>query len=122
MTPRSYWEYLQRAVAAIAIAGAVLISALNASFLHRHPRQSRDRRRGLGKRAGQTRGGIPFHSDADLRKALEDAGVPAATTDEIVAENEQSRLARLRALLAVLAHPFAGEDGNLALHHRRVRE
>ena len=40
---------------------------------------------------------------AGMRKALEDAGVPAAEADAIVEENEQSRLAGLRASLAVLA-------------------
>ncbi|HVD19467.1 MAG TPA: hypothetical protein VNC63_12370, partial [Propionibacteriaceae bacterium] len=47
--------------------------------------------------------GIPFISDTDLRKALEDAGVPAAEADAIVEENEQSRLDGLRASLSVLA-------------------
>ena len=47
--------------------------------------------------------GIPFISDTYLRNALEEAGVPAAEADAIVEENEQSRLAGLRASLAVLA-------------------
>ena len=46
--------------------------------------------------------GIPFLSNTDLRKALDDAGVPAAAADAIV-ENEQSRIAGHRAAVAVLA-------------------
>jgi hypothetical protein len=47
--------------------------------------------------------GIPFLSNTDLRKVLDDAEVPAATADAIVEENEQSRIAGLRAAVAVLA-------------------
>jgi MFS family permease len=86
-----------------ALAGAVLISALTASFfagIQDNPAIPEEVSANAQVELGN---GIPFISDADLRKALEDAGVPAATADAIVAENEQSRLAGLRASLSVLA-------------------
>jgi hypothetical protein len=55
---------------------------------------------------------VPFISDADLKTALSDANMPAATTDEIVKVNEQARIDGLRsaaailALLALVALPF----------------
>jgi MFS family permease len=86
-----------------ALAGAVLISALTASFLTGIQGNPAIPEEVSSNAQVKLAGGIPFLSDADLRKALEEAGVPAATTDAIVAENEQSRLAGLRASLAVLA-------------------
>jgi MFS family permease len=86
-----------------ALAGAVLISALTGSFIagiQDNPGIPEEVSANAQVELGN---GIPFISDADLRKALEDAGVPAATADAIVAENEQSRLAGLRASLSVLA-------------------
>jgi hypothetical protein len=47
--------------------------------------------------------GIPFVSDAQLRAALEEAGVPQDTANAIVDENSKARLDALRAALAVLA-------------------
>jgi MFS family permease len=86
-----------------ALAGAVLISALTASFLsdiQGNPAIPAD----LSSRAQvELAGGIPFLSDADLRQGLADAGIPDATADAIVDENEQARIAGLRASLSVLA-------------------
>jgi len=86
-----------------ALAGAVLISALSASFftgIENNPAIPED-----VSSAAQVElaGGIPFISDADLGQALEDAGVPADTADAVLEENEQSRLDGLRASLSVLA-------------------
>jgi MFS family permease len=86
-----------------ALAGAVLISALTGSFIagiQDNPAIPEEVKSNAQVELGN---GIPFISDTDLRKALEDAGVPAATADAIVAENEQSRLDGLRASLSVLA-------------------
>ena len=86
-----------------ALAGAVLISALTGSFIagiQDNPGIPEEVKSNAQVELGN---GIPFISDTDLRKALEDAGVPAADADAIVAENEQSRLAGLRASLSVLA-------------------
>jgi hypothetical protein len=46
---------------------------------------------------------VPFISDADLEKALHDAGVTGATATAIVDENAQARIDGLRQALAVLA-------------------
>ena len=86
-----------------ALAGAVLISALSASFftgIENNPAIPED----LSSAAQvELASGIPFISDADLGQALEDAGVPGDTADEVVEENEQARLDGLRASLSVLA-------------------
>jgi hypothetical protein len=47
-------------------------------------------------------------SDADLRAALEDAGVAPDAASVIIEENESARLLALRSSLAVLALFFTG--------------
>jgi MFS family permease len=86
-----------------ALAGAVLISALTASFFTGIQGNPAIPEEVSSNAQVKLAGGIPFISDADLRTALQDAEVPAATADAIVEENEQARLAGLRASLAVLA-------------------
>jgi MFS family permease len=86
-----------------ALAGAVLISALTASFLagvSNNPEVPAD----LASKA-QTKlaSGVPFLSDKDLKAALDDAHVPAKTADTIVQTNTNSRIDGLRSALAVLA-------------------
>jgi len=86
-----------------ALAGAVLISALTASFLtgvQNNPDVPKD----LASQAQvELAGGIPFMSDKDLQAALDKAGVPAKTADAIVAENADARIAGLRSSLSLLA-------------------
>jgi MFS family permease len=86
-----------------ALAGAVLMSALTASFLtgiESNPAVPKD----LSSKAQvELTSGVPFISDADLDAALKDAGVTGATADAIVEENAQARLDGLRAALSVLA-------------------
>jgi MFS family permease len=86
-----------------ALAGAVLMSALTASFftgIATNPDVPKD----LSSNAQVSlSSGVPFISDADLEKALNDAGVTGATATAIVDENAQSRLDGLRAALSVLA-------------------
>jgi hypothetical protein len=86
-----------------ALAGAVLISALTASFLtgvQNNPDVPKD----LASQAQvELAGGIPFMSDKDLQAQLDKAGVPAKTADAIVAENADARIAGLRASLSLLA-------------------
>jgi MFS family permease len=86
-----------------ALAGAVLISALTASFVSGI--QSNPDVPASVKSAATTQlaNGIPFVSDAQLRAALDEAGVRPAAAEAIVAENSQARLDALRAALAVLA-------------------
>ena len=86
-----------------ALAGAVLISALSTSFftgIEGNPAVPEE----LTSTAQvELASGIPFISDADLRIALEEAGVPPDTADAIVEQNQESRLDGLRASLTVLA-------------------
>lgn len=86
-----------------ALAGAVLISALTASFfsgIAGDPAVPKD----LSSKAQvELSSGVPFISDADLEAALNKAGVTGATATAIVDENAQARLDGLRQALAVLA-------------------
>ena len=86
-----------------ALAGAVLISALTASFLtgvQNNPDVPKDL---ASKAQVELAGGIPFMSDKDLQAQLDKAGVPAKTADAIVAENADARIDGLRASLSLLA-------------------
>ena len=86
-----------------ALAGAVLISALTASFLsgiQNNPDVPKDV---VSQAQVKLAGGAPFISDQDLKTQLDKAGVPQQTADAIVKENEKARIAGLRASLAVLA-------------------
>jgi hypothetical protein len=86
-----------------ALAGAVLISALTASFFT-GIKNNPDVPKNLSSKAQtELAGGIPFVSDADLEKALEDAGVKGDTAQAIVDTNADARLVGLRDALAVLA-------------------
>ncbi len=86
-----------------ALAGAVLISALTASFLsgiENNPAVPKD----VASQAQVELGaGIPFVSDTDLKTQLDKAGVPPQTADAILKENEKARVDGLRASLSLLA-------------------
>ena len=86
-----------------ALAGAVLISALSASFLsgvQNNPAVPKDL---AAKAQVQLAGGVPFLSDQDLKTQLDKAGVPPKTADAVVQENATARIDGLRASLSVLA-------------------
>jgi MFS family permease len=86
-----------------AFAGAVLISALTASFFS-GIRDNPDIPKKVSAQAEvELAAGVPFVSDADLEKALDEAGVPSKTADAVVQENEDARLDGLRASLSALA-------------------
>ncbi|HET8980882.1 MAG TPA: MFS transporter [Solirubrobacteraceae bacterium] len=95
-----------------ALAGAVLISALTASFLTGIANNPAVPQSVVSQAHTQMASGVPFISDADLSAALNQANVPPATADEIVKVNEASRIDGLRsaasvlALLALVALPF----------------
>jgi hypothetical protein len=86
-----------------ALSGAILMSALTASFfsgIASNPAVPNDL---TSKAQTELSSGVPFISDADLAKALDDAGVSAKTTDAVVEENADARLDGLRVTLGVLA-------------------
>jgi MFS family permease len=86
-----------------ALAGAVLISSLTAAFLS-GVAQSPDIPQEVKDTASvQLAAGVPFVSDADLQKGLEEAGVDQATADDIMEANTSARIAALDAALAVVA-------------------
>jgi MFS family permease len=86
-----------------ALAGAVLISALTASFMTGIQNNPAVPAQVEAKAKTELAGGVPFVSDADLKSALDKAGVPTKTADAIVHENETARLDGLRSSLSVLA-------------------
>jgi MFS family permease len=96
-----------------ALAGAVLISALTASFFTGIQNNPNVPASVVSKARTQLASGVPFTSDADLKAALQKANVPPATVDEIVKVNEKGRIDGLRiasavlALLALVAIPFS---------------
>lgn len=86
-----------------ALAGAVLITMLTASFLSGIQDNPDVPDRLASDASVQLAGGIPFVSDADLEAALEDSGVSPDATEAIVDENEEARIDGLRAAVALLA-------------------
>jgi MFS family permease len=86
-----------------ALAGAVLISALSASFFTGIQDNAAVPASVASKAQTELSNGVPFVSDAQLKMALDKADVPAATSDAIVKENADARIAGLRSSLAVLA-------------------
>ncbi len=86
-----------------ALAGAVLISALTASFftgLQNNPAVPADL---TAEAQVNLASGVQFISDEDLEEALDEAGVPADTAAEIADENAEARIVGLRSALALLA-------------------
>jgi MFS family permease len=86
-----------------ALAGAVLVSALTASFfsgIAENPAVPDDL---TSKAQTELTSGVPFISDADLEKALDDAGVAPKTATAVVDENADARIEALRVTLSVLA-------------------
>jgi hypothetical protein len=61
------------------------------------------RRIGRIYRASNAEGGVPFISDADLEKALDEAGARSAATDVALEAYSDARIAGLRSALAILA-------------------
>ena len=75
-----------------ALSGAILMSALTASFfsgIASNPAVPNDL---TSKAQTELTSGVPFISDADLEQALDDAGVPPATATAVVDENAEARL------------------------------
>jgi MFS family permease len=86
-----------------ALAGAILITSLTASFLSGIAENPDVPPEVTSQANVKLAKGIPFVSDADLETALEEAGASPAVTRAVVDENEQARLDGLRSALALLA-------------------
>jgi hypothetical protein len=86
-----------------ALAGAILISSLTVAFFSGIQDNPAIPDNLVVNAQAELATGVPFASDKDLQKALDDAGVPQDTAKTIVDENAQARIAGLRSALAVLA-------------------
>jgi MFS family permease len=86
-----------------ALAGAVLISALTASFFANIADNPDVPDRVVSQAEVSLTSGVPFLSDKDLEAALDEANVPPRIADSIVEDNADARIDGLRAALAVLA-------------------
>ncbi|HEY3211761.1 MAG TPA: MFS transporter [Actinomycetota bacterium] len=86
-----------------ALAGAILITSLTASFLSGIAQNPDVPPEVTSQASVELASGIPFISDADLETALEEAGASPAVTQAVVDENEEARLDGLRSALALLA-------------------
>ncbi|HEY2878984.1 MFS transporter [Nocardioides sp.] len=86
-----------------ALAGAVLISALSTSFFS-GIQQNPDVPAAVSSQAEvELAGGVPFISDDDLKKALDQADVAPTTAAAVLDENEAARIDALRTSLSLLA-------------------
>ena len=86
-----------------ALAGAILISAVTASFFNGIQNNPAIPDELTVKAETELATGVPFVSDKDVEKALDDAGVPKATADAVADENAEARIAGLRSALSLLA-------------------
>jgi Na+/melibiose symporter-like transporter len=86
-----------------ALAGAILISALTASFFSGIQNNPAVPDSVAANAQTELATGVPFVSDKDLQKALDEANVPPETAKAVTEENAQARVAGLRSALAVLA-------------------
>src|SRR5689334_792169 len=86
-----------------ALAGAVLIATLTTSVISGLQNNPDVPAQVKSAAEVQLSGGVPFISDADLEKALEEAGVPPQAAEAINDENATARLDPLRTSLAILA-------------------
>jgi MFS family permease len=86
-----------------ALAGAVLIAALSASFFTGIKDNPAVPPSVTSSAQVQLESGVPFVSDDDLSAALSKAGVPASQASAIEDENATARIDGLRSAIAVLA-------------------
>jgi hypothetical protein len=86
-----------------ALAGALVIAALTASFVSGIEQNPAVPDRVTSQATTKLAGGAPFISDSQLETALGDAHVPPRAASAIVDENESARIAGLRVALSVLA-------------------
>jgi hypothetical protein len=86
-----------------ALAGAILISTLTTAFVANI--QQSDAIPASVKSQAQVNlsGGVPFVSDADLNKALDEANVPPEQSDAALSAYKSARIDGIESALAVLA-------------------
>lgn len=85
-----------------ALGGAILIGALTSAFLGGIQKNPDIPERISSSAQTELSAGIPFVSDSQLQSALNDAHVAPKTSDAIVSDYSEARLAGLRTSLSVL--------------------
>ena len=86
-----------------ALAGALLIAALSTAFLTNIENSDAIPSRVKSNAQVKLAGGVPFISDADLEKALDEAHVSSKASKAAVGAYQEGRITGLKAALAILA-------------------
>jgi len=86
-----------------ALAGSIMIAAVSASFLANIQSSDAIPSRATQEAQVQLAGGVPFVSDADLEKALDEAGVRGRASDDALSAYQDARINGLESALAILA-------------------
>jgi MFS family permease len=86
-----------------ALAGSLLFATLTSAFMTNIQQSDAIPSRVKSEASVELAGGVPFISDADLQKALDEAGARSSTTDAAVEAYQDARLVGLRSALAILA-------------------
>ncbi|MGZ6617536.1 MAG: MFS transporter, partial [Solirubrobacteraceae bacterium] len=86
-----------------ALAGALLIAAMSTAFLNNIESSDAIPSRVKSQAQVNLASGVPFISDADLQKALDDAHVSSRASEDAVAAYQKARITGLKAALAILA-------------------
>jgi MFS transporter len=86
-----------------ALAGSILFATLTTAFLVNIEKSSAIPDRVKNQAQVELTGGVPFISDADLEKALDEAGVRGRASDDALDAYRNARIDGLESALAVLA-------------------
>jgi EmrB/QacA subfamily drug resistance transporter len=86
-----------------ALAGSLLFATLTSAFVTNIQQSDAIPSRVKSEAQVELAGGVPFISDADLEKALDEAGASSSTTDAALEAYRDARLVGLRSALAILA-------------------
>jgi MFS family permease len=86
-----------------ALAGSIMIASVSTAFAANIQQSSAIPSRVKSEASVKLAGGVPFVSDADLEKALDEAHVTSKTTDAALAAYRDARITGLKSALAILA-------------------
>ncbi len=86
-----------------AVAGSILIATLSSAFLTNIEQSPAIPSQVKSQAKVELAGGVPFISDADLQKALDDANVSSETSKAAVDSYSEARISGLKSALAILA-------------------
>jgi Na+/melibiose symporter-like transporter len=86
-----------------ALAGSIMLAAVATAFATNVQANQQVPDRVKEQASTKLGGGVPFISDADFEKAMDDAGVSRRVTDEVLTDYQHARIDGLEAALAVLA-------------------